>query len=189
MCTFVDKPILIFMILCSVFLFGVTWIACEPIDCCDSYTPETRFLSYEFEYNQKIARIDNDTSVFYMMCHSLMYTDGYDLDYNCKLMDVDLYIEKAFQCCDSLRAVLDTASRDDHLPVSMYYLFPLNSFTHCVMNTDPNTMQCDVAAAIEYEKKLNDCCSNAPDFEECARTWKINDMVCDNASHANKAEG
>lgn len=195
-------------------------MGCDPelTPCCPGYT-----------YYAEIAHTDD---AFEQMClNAMTYDKKYDLNYDCKLREVDRYVDAAFACCAPLKDKLKTSFLSDVisqysdwtaedtqllLPIldqsfsnraadkykssEIYsydpysdssnmiwggyyhyesdttiinykyrYILPTNAYTWCLLNTNPQTYECDLYKAQDFERSLKACCTS--DNSSCLESY------------------
>ena len=222
-----------------IFMLASLFMGCDPAleSCC---------LSYVY-YDDDAHRDD----AFEQMClNAMTYDKKYDLNYDCKLREVDKYVDAAILCCAPLKAQISTLLLDDSVfspadwtvedtqlllplldkifssraadkysPFEIYsydpytdsknmiwggsytrtsactkfddatgeysdcnykYKLPMNAYTWCLLNTNPQTYACDLDRAREFEKSLRACCHG--DDISCISSYIKNNGNCVNAS-------
>lgn len=203
-------------------------IGCDPllISCCDGYI-----------YYDETAHPDD---AFKQMCLNAMTCDQkYDLNFDCKLREVDKYVDAAIACCAPLKDEIRTSILNDavsspedwtaadtqlFLPLldeiftrrdgehyisaqinsynpydnakyggnNIYesltdesankynYNLPMNAYTWCLLNTNPQTYKCDLYGAKEFERSLQACCTG--NDTSCLTTYIKNSGNCNDVA-------
>ena len=195
--------------------------ACDPVlgPCC-------------FDYIYYYDDTGHTEDAFEQMClNAMTYDKKYDLNYDCKLREVDKYVDAALACCEPLKDEIKTSLFDDvvshpsewtasdaelmlpllnhsfnnrasdkYSPDSIYnydpysdahnmiwggnygnsgayqYKLPENAYTWCLLNTNPNTYQCDLNGARAFERNLRKCCGG--DNGSCLAAYVKNSGQC-----------